>query len=87
MHGETVKAKGSIFPIHAMKEYKRNWGKGQSVLNISINEPLTARTNFFTSGLEPDTHWIGSWVGPRARLGVLVGREKRIRTPDRQFIA
>ena len=70
-----VKVKVQYSQIHAMKEHKGKWGKGPPILNPSTTEPLSARTNRFTSGLEHGTHWIGSWVGPRARLGVLVERK------------
>jgi len=63
----------------------------QSFLTMALGEEsaeLHASSDLLPGEKKPDTHWIGSWVGPRAGLDVFRKQKhllplNGIRTPDR----
>jgi hypothetical protein len=66
-----VKKKGEVIPLHAMEAHGRrgsiaptHTSRHQMRWVVSV----TPRPRFTPGERIPGTHWIGSWVGPRAGL-------------------
>ena len=64
--------KGKVAPVHNMKVYRGVEVKVHSHYCSVLDECecLSSRPGRSQPGKEPDTHWIGGWVGPIADLNV-----------------
>jgi len=64
---------GDTFFVLAMKAYRGSKGIAPFIFNLGTcgGEELTLGSGRSIPGKDPDTLWIGVWVGPRASLDFL----------------
>lgn len=70
--------KGQVVPVHTVKTYRGNRGIAPLILNLALGggECLALCFDHFTPpGRNPNTHWIGGCMVPRAILNTLENRK------------
>jgi hypothetical protein len=61
-------SKGKLFPVYNMQPH---WGSRNRPLFLNLSDWLTASPGCFTHKTEPNTHWIGGWMGLRDSLDIV----------------
>ena len=68
---------GKVVPVYAMKAQMGSRGTAPLILNFGTRCRSTSHPSclYCREGTPVSTHWLGSWVGPKACLNVWVMRK------------
>ena len=77
---------GNVFPVHAIKAYRRSGGLAPLIFNLGTKWRWLV--NFHAPaallpGIIPGSHWVGGWTGPTA--GLDVSEKRKISYAFRDF--